>query len=271
MQNCTRCTGKRWYVKIDERTGLQKVDKYGRRWWRCWRCDPEHLQLENSPSLLPKIYRTQANILYIDLEVSKSLIYNYGLRVPSKFIHPDNLVKEYFIICWSVSYVGSDKIWSDCVTTKEAVAGEDKNILQRLRDLMNGSDLVAGHNVASYDLKRANTRFLLNGIEPVSSEDGSEKKTMDTLKIARSKFSFESNTLDYISQRLGFRPKDNITNDDWLKIVKTGDRETLKKVNVYCQGDVINGKNVLQSLMKYSGKKEYFGSTTLQTIERNKP
>jgi len=197
-------------------------------------------------------------------------MYNYGLRVPSKYISPDNLDKEYYIICWSASYVGSDKIWSDCVTPKEARDWSDKNILERLRDIMASADIIAGHNVDAYDMKRANTRFLLNGLDPVTTEYGASKKTIDTLKIARSKFTFESNRLDYISQRLGFRPKDDITNADWLKIVKTGDSKTLKKVNKYCAGDVDNGKLILQQLMKWSGKKDFYGSVTLATKEYDK-
>jgi uncharacterized protein YprB with RNaseH-like and TPR domain len=191
--------------------------------------------------------------------VSKSQIYNYGLRVPSGYINPDDLVKPAYIICWSASYVGSDVIWSDCVTKKEALKWDDKRILSRLQELMESADLLAGHNVDRFDLKKANARFLLNGIEPVVG-----KKTLDTLKIARSKFSFESNKLDYICQALGFRPKMDIRNEDWNRIVSTGDEKTLKKVQKYNKGDVKEGKRVLDVLMKYSGKKDYYGSTILQ-------
>src|SRR5690349_20512302 len=118
---------------------------------------------------------------------------------------------------------------------------------------MESADIIAGHNVDRYDVKRSNTRFLLNGLEPVV-----DKKTLDTLKIARSKFAFESNKLDYISQRLGFRGKDEIHNSDWLKIVTTGDEKTLAKVLRYNRGDVRNGKNVLEKLMKYSGKRSFY-------------
>ncbi len=112
----------------------------------------------------------------------------------------------------------------------------------------------------SFDIKKANTRFLLNKMEPVT-----EKKAMDTLKIARSKFAFESNRLDYISQKLGLRPKDDIRNSDWLKIVTSGDEKTLAKIKKYCRSDVRNGKGVLEGLMKYSGKRDWYGSTTLES------
>jgi hypothetical protein len=264
VQNCEVCTGKKWFSHIDKKTGLQRKHhiktsdgvEYDLRIWKCWRCG--HVQEEVAP-FIPLKYRTSANILYIDLEVSKSQIYNYGLRVPSGYINPDDLVKPCYIICWAASYVGSDVIWSDCVNSKEARKWDDKRILSRLQELMDSADIIAGHNVDRFDLKKSNARFLLNGIEPVTG-----KKTLDTLKIARSKFAFESNKLDYIAQALGFRPKMDIRNDDWNRIVATGDEKTLKKVQRYNKGDVREGKRVLDVLMKYSGKRDTWGSTMLE-------
>lgn len=265
MQNCEQCFGKKWFAKIDRKTGLQLKHhikladgtEFNLRIWRCWRCGS--VQEEVAP-FIPTGYRTGANILYIDLEVSKSMVFNYGLKVPSKYINPDDLFHERYIICWAASYVGNSKVWSECVTTEEAQAWDDKRILGRLQELMSSADIIAGHNVMSFDIKHANARFLLNGLEPVIN-----KKALDTLKIARSKFAFESNRLDYISQRLGFRGKDDIRHSDWLKIVTTGDEATLKKVNKYCKGDVSNGKKVLEMLMKYSGQKEHYGAVTLES------
>jgi hypothetical protein len=262
VQNCERCSGKRWLAKIDPETGLQlkhhiKLEEveYDLRIWKCWRCG--HVQHEVEP-FIPLYKRSKANILYIDLEVSKSLYFNYGAKVPSKYLRSDDLLKEYFIICWSASYVGNRKVWSECVTPDEALAWNDARILPRLQELISSADLIAGHNVMAFDIKRANTRFFLNGLEPVI-----DKKAHDTLKIARSKFSFESNKLDDIRKRLGLRPKDDIRNEDWLNILKTGDEKTLAKINKYCKADVVEGKKVLEFLMKYSGKKEWYGSVTL--------
>lgn len=256
MLNCENCYGKKWFAKINPKTGLQLKDRDGKLIWRCWRCG--QTAVEPTTPMLPRTVRTDANILYLDTEISKSLYFNYGAKVPSKYLRIDDIVHEYFMICWSASYVGSDKVFSDCVSPKEANAWTDAKILKKLRDLMASADIIAGHNVDSYDIKRINTRLLLNGLEPVVG-----KKTFDTLKIARQKFTFESNKLDYISQRLGFRPKDDISNDDWLRIVKTGDKATLSKVDTYCQGDVLNGKAVLDKLMKYAGKRADYGAIYL--------
>ena len=266
MQNCERCGGRKWFAHIDRKTGLQRkhhiktIDgvEYDLRIWKCWRC--QNIQEEVAP-FIPLGYRTSANILYLDIEVSKSLYFNYGNRVPSGWMNTDDLFKPRYIICWSASYVGTDKVWSECVTSKEARKWSDKRILPRLQELMMSADILAGHNLDAFDLKHCNARFLLNGIEPVIG-----KKTLDTLKIARSKFKFESNKLDYISQILGFRPKDDIRNSDWLKVVTTGDEATLKKIAKYCRGDVRNGKDVLETLMKHSGKRTDYGAQSLDGV-----
>jgi hypothetical protein len=266
MQNCERCGGKKWFGHIDKKTGLQRKHhvkladgtEYDLRIWRCWRCG--NVQEETAP-FIPLGYRTSANILYFDIEVSKSLYFNYGAKVHSKYLSTDDLYRSRYIICWSASYLGSDTVWSECVTSEEAQGWTDARILPRLRELMDAADILAGHNLDLFDVKHVNARLLLNGLEPVIG-----KKTLDTLKIARSKFAFESNRLDFISQALGFRPKDDIRNSDWLKIVTTGDAKTLKKVNKYCKGDVVNGKNVMQTLMKHSGKKTNYGAQSLDGV-----
>lgn len=266
MTNCEQCGGKKWFSHIDRKTGLQRKHhiktsegvEYDLRIFRCWRCG--NIQEEVAP-FIPLGYRTTANILYVDIEVSKSLYFNYGNRVPSGFMNIDDLYHEKYIICWAASYVGSKTVWSDCVTSKEARKWTDKRILPRLRELMESADIIAGHNIDAFDIKHINAQLLLTDQEPITG-----KKTIDTLKIARQKFKFESNKLDYISRKLGLRPKDDIRNSDWLKIVTTGDEKTLAKVLRYNKGDVTSGKGVLERLMKYSGKRTDYGAVSLDGV-----
>jgi hypothetical protein len=266
LQNCEQCGGKKFFAHIDKKTGLQRKHhikttdgvEYDLRIWRCWRCG--NVQEEVAP-FIPLGYRTTANILYLDIEVSKSLYFNYGAKVYSNYLNIDDLYRERYVISWAASYVGSKTVWSDCVTGKEARKWADARILPRLRELMESADILAGHNLDAFDVKHINARLLLNNLEPITG-----KKTLDTLKIARQKFAFESNKLDYISQKLGLRPKDDIRNSDWLKIVTTGDEKTLAKVLRYNKGDVTSGIGVLQRLMRYSGKRTDYAAQSLDGV-----
>lgn len=253
MQNCDKCHGKRWYAVLGK-NGLQKKDKSGKLLWRCYRCNNQQTEPDEQP-IIDVRGRVGASILYIDLEVSKSMYYSYGAKVPSRYLNPKDRIHSYYIICWVASYMHEDKIYGQCVTPEMAQGWNEAEILQPLRDLMSSADAIAGHNVDGYDIKRANTRYLLNGIEPVIG-----KPTYDTLKIARSKFAFESNRLGDISETLGLNGKDAVNDDDWRRIVSTGDEKTLKKVFKYCKGDVREGKRLLDKFMMYTGKKDNYGS-----------
>ncbi len=251
MTNCENCFGKKWYAKLDSR-GVQMVDRDGLRLWRCFRCGT--VQTERAVPIPPTHLRTGASILYFDLEVSYSLTYNYGLKVPGKYIPPDNLVKPFFIIAWSASYMHQPTIYHDTVTPAEAMAWDDNRILPRLNELMLSADILAGHNVDKYDIRRANARFIVNDLDAITG-----KKTFDTLKIARSKFAFESNRLDYICQILGLDGKDHITSEEWRQVME-GDAKVLGRIEKYNMKDVRSGKRVLNKLQGYAGKKFGYGA-----------
>lgn len=250
MRYCDNCLRRHWRAKIDKRTGKQVVHNSGCRVFVCIYCG--NVQEEERAPVLPD--DVAANILYIDVEISKSLVYNYGLRVPTKYISPDNLVRERYMISWAASYVGNDRVWSDCVTPSDAKRWDDKNIVRGLWEIMTSAEIIAGHNVNGFDIKQINTRFKKHGLRPIVG-----KKVLDTLSIARRTMAFESNRLDFISKWLGFDGKDDITNADWLAALE-GDKKTLDKIHKYNRGDVINGKKVLMELLPNFNKARNFGA-----------
>lgn len=251
MKRCENCFRRHWRAKIDKTTGLQIKHKNGNLVYVCIWCG--HVQ-EEEPGIIPIPERIKANILYIDIETSKSLYYNYGPRVPSRYLREDDLVHEWFMISWSASYIGNSTVWSQIVTPKKALQWDDREIVKRLWDLMNSAEIIAGHNVQGFDFKRCNTRFAKHNLPPITG-----KKFIDTLKLAKSNYSFERNTLDYICKFYGLRGKDEVTNEDWLKILK-GDKPTFEKIEKYNRRDVIEGKIVLEKLIPSANKRETFGA-----------
>jgi len=257
MRNCDTCGGKKWIKLVDRKTGLQKQTPDGRLLYQCFR-SPHHIQAEEPP-FLPVNERGMVNKLYFDLEVSKSLYYSYGRKVKGEWLRGADLVHEYFIISWAASYIGSGKIFSACVTQEQALGWTDAEILAPLHDLLSSADILVGHNVDAYDLKRVNTRFLINGWTPITNHDGKQKKTEDSLKIVRSRFAFEDNTLDALCVKFGIRGKDKITDDDWREVLRTGNPKILAKIDKYCRGDVRNGKKMYEIFAPYAGKADDYG------------
>jgi hypothetical protein len=250
LRICENCYRRHWRAKINKSTGLQVKHNNGNLVYVCIYCG--HVQ-EEEHEFIPPPERVQANILYIDLETSKSLYYNYGNKVPSKYLSNDHLVKSWYMIGWAASYMGSDIVWSQFVNSGEALAWDDKAIVKRLWDLMNAAEIIAGHNVDGFDIKRANTRFKKNGLPFITG-----KKTIDTLKLAR-KAAFENNTLDYIAHELGLDGKMKVTNEDWLA-AHAGNKDALSKIHTYCKRDVTEGKRVLDELIPLANKRFNFGA-----------
>lgn len=146
------------------------------------------------------------------------------------------------------------RFWSACVTPAQARARDDSQIVQQIHDIMDSAEVIAGHNVDRFDLKRLNTRFMKHGLTPIIN-----KRTIDTLKLARSRLALESNTLDYIAGWFGKRGKDKITHEDWL-LAEAGDKKTLKKILDYNINDVKIGADVLTALMPLANKPAHWGT-----------
>jgi hypothetical protein len=92
---------------------------------------------------------------------------------------------------------------------------------------------VCGHNAARFDCRKANSRFIANGLKPPTPY-----KTVDTLKIARTSFKFDSNRLDDLGQYLGVgRKKPNTGKALWLGCM-AGDPKCWKQMAAYNKQDV---------------------------------
>lgn len=261
MRICENCYRRHWRAKIDKKTGLQVKHKNGNLVYICIFC--ENVQEEEN-EFLPPSRRIQANILYIDIESSKSMYYNYGAKVPSKYLRSDDLIHEWYMISWAASYVGNDNIWSQIVTPKKAREWDDSEIVTKLHGIMTAAEIIAGHNVDGFDIKKINTRFMKHKLPPIIG-----KKTIDTLKLCRSKLALESNKLDEISKWLGIDGKEHIDNHDWLMAL-AGDKKTLDKIHRYNRGDVRNGKRALIELLPLANKKFNFGAIKKETYQDEK-
>lgn len=74
---------------------------------------------------------------------------------------------------------------------------DDKPLIRDLWRMLDRADIVIAHNGDSFDIKKINSRFAVHGLNPPSPF-----KTIDTLKIARRVFKFDSNKLDNLGRYL---------------------------------------------------------------------
>jgi len=109
----------------------------------------------------------------------------------------------------------------------------DYKLVKELWDILNEADIVVAHNGDAFDLPKINTRFISHGLTPPAPY-----KTVDTLKIARKNFAFDSNKLDDLGRYLGIGRKLPHTGFHLWKGCMIGDPESWRVMKKYNGHDV---------------------------------
>jgi DNA polymerase elongation subunit (family B) len=109
----------------------------------------------------------------------------------------------------------------------------DKEMVAELWKVMDEADIIIGHNIDRFDIRKINSRFLLHGLGLPSTY-----KTVDTLKVARKMFMLNSNKLNFLANYLGLGSKvDTGGFQLWLDCM-AGDSRAWKLMKKYNKQDV---------------------------------
>jgi hypothetical protein len=92
---------------------------------------------------------------------------------------------------------------------------------------------VIAHNASAFDIKKTNTRFILNGYQPPMPY-----RVVDTLSVAKRVFKFSSFKLDYLNHMLGIQTKGHHSMQMWRDCVH-GDAQALIDMEEYNRTDVV--------------------------------
>jgi len=170
-------------------------------------------------------------ILIFDIETSFIEAYVWGTF--KQDISINQIKRDWNMLCWSAKWLYDDKIIHDRLKGGESKKGDDKRITKSLWKLLEEADMIVAHNGDSFDIKKANARFLFHRLglpKPI--------RQIDTLKVARKNFRITSNKLDYLCHYLGLEQKINTGGSElWISCMN-GDEKALKKMDEYCQNDV---------------------------------
>jgi len=189
-------------------------------------------------------------VLIYDIETSYNIVSAWRIGHNITLNH-NNIIKERQIICVSYKWLDEDKVYS----LHWGRYQDDKELLERFIPVLNEADVIVAHNGDKFDIKWIQTRALKHGLKMLPYYN-----QVDTLKIAKKKFYFNSNKLDYISKFLGFEGK--IVNEPglWDKVILQNDLDALKKMIVYCDEDVIQLEKVYKALSTWDKPKQHAGA-----------
>lgn len=193
--------------------------------------------------------KTQRKRLFFDIETSPNvgLFFEAGYK---KNIGYDSIIKERAIICICYKWEDADEVSYLHWDAKQ----NDKKMLEKFVQVANMADELIGHNGDNFDLKWVRTRCLFHRIPMFPNYT-----TIDTLKISRQKFRFNSNKLDYIAQYLGMGEKIKTDYSLWKNILLKKDKQAMAKMIEYCQKDVILLEKIYKELSTHIESKTHYG------------
>jgi len=174
-----------------------------------------------------------AKILYYDIETAPNLSYVWGHFEQNVIDHE----REWYMLCVSYRWEGEKKTEvCSLIDFPEAYAKDPENdyhVVKKLWDLIDEADIVVAHNGDRFDMRKANARFVWHNLGPTSPV-----KQIDTLKVARRYFMFNSNKLDHLGQHLGLgRKVDTGGFETWAGCMR-GDKKSWKTMIKYAKQDV---------------------------------
>jgi uncharacterized protein YprB with RNaseH-like and TPR domain len=189
----------------------------------------------------------QAKILFIDIETAPSLGFVWA-KWETNVI---DFKKDWYILSISWKWAQEDSahvLGLDDFSGYERHPENDKALVKKIHKLLDEADIVIAHNGDGFDLPKINTRFLTHKLTPPTPY-----RTVDTLKIARKVFKFDSNKLDDLGRYLGVGRKLPTTGFHLWRGCMTGDAESWKTMKQYNKHDVELLEEVYYLLRPWAG------------------
>lgn len=180
-------------------------------------------------------------ILLWDIETTPMIVTTWGLFKP----HLDhaNIRQESFIISGAWKWAEEDEV--NAVSINIRNPKNDRPVISALHKVLSMADVLVGHNGDKFDLRKFNARAIYHNLRPLPPIP-----TVDTLKVARKLFYFNSNRLDYLGKFLCGTGKIPTNYDLWMKIMDK-DAEALEKMVKYNKVDVLVLEKVYKRLRPY--------------------
>lgn len=176
--------------------------------------------------------KNEPRILLFDIETAPNVSYTWGK-------YDQNVIEfkqEWYIMSFAYKWLDEDKVVCHALPEYKSYKKDredDKELVKELHKLFNEADMVIAHNGDEFDIKKANARFIYHGLNPPAPY-----KTVDTKKIAKNNFKFNSNSLTDLGQHLGLGEKLPTGGFSLWKGCMSGDKKSWDTMIKYNKQDV---------------------------------
>jgi hypothetical protein len=170
--------------------------------------------------------------VYLDIETAPNLGYVWAKYEQNVLAYE----RERYLLCFTYLWQGTSKVRScaqwDYPARFKADPFDDRAVLIELWNVLDEADVIIGHNLDKFDLRMANSFFVRAGLGSPSPY-----QTIDTLKVARRYFAFNSNKLGDLVETLGIGEKLNAGGfETWLGCM-AGDPRAQRRMVKYARRD----------------------------------
>lgn len=173
-----------------------------------------------------------AKVILLDIETAPSLGYVWG-RWQQDVV---DFERPWYVLSYACKELGKRGVtvrglidYSGYTKDRES----DRALMADLWKVLDSADIVVAHNGDKFDIPKINARFLAHGMAPPSPY-----QTIDTRKLAKRFFRFDSNKLDDIGHYLGIGRKIPTNFSLWRGCME-GDAAAWNRMKHYNVMDVI--------------------------------
>jgi hypothetical protein len=181
--------------------------------------------------------KIKPRILIFDIETAPIVAHVWSLWENN--VGLNQIVTDWHVLSWAAKWHSDSpaKVMYDDQRRAKNIE-DDKRLLQGIWDLLDEADIVITQNGKSFDQKKLNARFILNGFQPPSSY-----KHIDTKLVAKRHFAFTSNRLEYMTDKLctkykKLKHKEFPGHEMWTECLK-GNIKAWKAMELYNKYDVL--------------------------------
>ena len=194
-------------------------------------------------------------VLIMDVETAP--IIGYVWKMYDNNLSPNMIKQDWHLLSWAAKWLGDPPEKTMYMDQRKAKNIEDdKRILKGMWKLMDEADILITQNGVSFDTKKLNARFILNGMQPPS-----HYRNIDTLKIARRNFKFTSNKLEYMTDQLCTKYKklkhSKYSGFELWKECLAGNAEAWDEMEKYNKYDVLSLEELYQKLIPWDGSIDF--------------
>ena len=172
---------------------------------------------------------TSPRVVLIDIETSPNRGWSWGGKYDQNIIRWD---KEWELLSFAHKELNKGK--TTCVARPDFNDESDYDLTAAAWEVCNEADILIGHNIDKFDSRKLRAKWIEHGFNPPKPY-----RTIDTVKIARSQFAFNSNSLNDLAFTLKLGRKVHTGGVDlWFKCME-GDPKAWARMRRYNAFDVV--------------------------------